>query len=42
MNQISVAFTQKQLAWLRSEAKRLGLSIGELMRRIIDEKREAK
>jgi hypothetical protein len=42
MNQLSIAFTAQQLSWLRSEAKRLGITMGELMRRLIDEKRVAK
>ena len=32
---------EPQLTWLRREAKRLGLTIGELIRRIIDTARSA-
>ena len=42
MPQISVAFGPAQLTWLRKQAKALGISMGDLIRRIIDEKREAK
>jgi hypothetical protein len=42
VNQISISFSPPQLKWLRAEAKRLGLTISELVRRILDEKREAK
>lgn len=31
-----------QLTWLRKEAKKLGVTMGEFLRRILDEKREAK
>ena len=37
---LNVTLTNPQLAFLRGEAKRLGLSIGELVRRIIDQHRE--
>jgi hypothetical protein len=37
---IYVTVTVPQLTWLEREAKRLGLSVGELVRRIIDEKRK--
>jgi hypothetical protein len=33
---MNVSFSPPQLAWLTREAKRLGVSIGELLRRIID------
>jgi len=33
-------FTKPQLEFLKSEAARLGLSIAELVRRIVDEYRE--
>jgi hypothetical protein len=36
MEHISVCFTRPQLTWLRAEAKRLGISIAELLRRMID------
>jgi hypothetical protein len=39
---ITVTLTGPQQTWLVREAKRLGVSIGELLRRIIDEFRIAK
>jgi hypothetical protein len=36
---INITVTAPQLMWLEREAKRLGLTVGELVRRIIDEKR---
>ena len=33
---LTITFTDPQLAWLRAEAKRLGISVGELHRRIVD------
>ncbi len=39
---MSVAMTQPQLAYLKSEAERQGISVGELLRRIIDQYRESK
>ena len=42
MNRISVSLPPPQHAWLTREATRLGLTIGELLRRIIDAAREAK
>ena len=38
--QRSVVFTVKQMVWLEKQAKELGLSIAEVVRRIVDEKRE--
>lgn len=38
----SIAFTEPQLKWLAQEAKRLGLSVADVVRRIIDEAREIK
>lgn len=35
-----VSFTEPQWQWLEQEAKRLGISIPELLRRIIDEARK--
>jgi hypothetical protein len=35
-----VQFTEPQLDYLRKEAARLGVSISELVRRVIDEHRE--
>jgi len=40
--QISIGFTVPQLRWLRAEARRLGLSISELLRRIVDSERAAR
>jgi hypothetical protein len=40
MKQISIAFTKQQLAWLRKQSKETGLSIGELLRRIVDQDRQ--
>jgi hypothetical protein len=40
--QRSIVLTKPQLAWLKSEAKRLGISIAEVIRRIIDANREQK
>ena len=37
----TVNLTPPQMSWLRREARRLGLTIGELLRRIIDDRREA-
>lgn len=39
MNRLSVTFTKKQLEYLVNEAKRLSISTGELVRRIIDRHR---
>lgn len=41
LNRTTINLTTPQLSWLRKEAKRLGLTLGELLRRIVDEKREA-
>jgi hypothetical protein len=40
MNRITVSFPQGALAWLRKEAKRLGITVGELLRRIVDDVRD--
>jgi hypothetical protein len=37
MDQISIAFTSRQHKALAAEAKRLGISIAELVRRILDQ-----
>ncbi len=37
-----ISFTQPQLEWLEMEAKRLGISIPELLRRIVDKARGTK
>jgi hypothetical protein len=39
---LTVTLTEPQLTWLEREAKRLGLSLGELLRRIIDTTRGSK
>jgi hypothetical protein len=36
-----ISFTAQQLAWLREEAARLGISVPELVRRIVDKARGA-
>ncbi len=36
-----ISFTQPQMEWLTAEAKRLGISIPELIRRIVDQARKA-
>jgi len=41
MRRLSFALPESALAWLHSEAQRLGISVGELLRRLIDEKRAA-
>lgn len=38
---MSVQFTEPLLAWLREEAKRQGVSIQELIRRLLDKARGA-
>lgn len=40
MDRISVSLAQPQHSWLTREAKRLGITIGELLRRLIDAARE--
>lgn len=41
MIKIVVSVTEPQQDWLKAEAARLGISVAELVRRIIDEKRGA-
>jgi hypothetical protein len=41
MQRMSISLTVQQVAWLRREAKRLGITIGELLRRLIDQTRGA-
>jgi hypothetical protein len=41
MDRISVSFSKPQLAYLRIEAKLFGISVGDLIRRIIDQHRAA-
>jgi len=42
MDRLSISLPRAQLDWLRAEATRLGVSMGELMRRLIDELRHPK
>ena len=42
MERRAIHLTDAQLAWLKREAKRLGITIADLVRRIIDMAREAK
>ena len=39
MTRTTIHLTEAQLAWLAREAKRLGLGVAELIRRILDERR---
>ena len=41
-NRRNLYFTDPQLAWLDAEAKRLGITFNELVRRIVDERRGAR
>ena len=41
MPRMTVVFSEPQMAWLKAEADRLGISINELIRRIIDKARLA-
>ena len=36
-----ISFTPPQLEWLEAESKRIGISVAELVRRIIDQARGA-
>lgn len=40
MQRITISLPDPQLSWLQSEAKRIGITIGELLRRLIDRVRE--
>jgi hypothetical protein len=42
VSRVSVPLTSPQDAYLRAEAERLGVSIAEVIRRIIDSYRESK
>lgn len=42
MQKQMLSFTDPQLAFLRDEAKRLGITVAELVRRIIDQYREVR
>jgi hypothetical protein len=39
MERISLSLPPPQIEWLRSEAERIGITVGELLRRIIDQSR---
>ena len=39
MDRMSISLSKPQRAYLRAEAERLGISIGDLIRRIIDQHR---
>ena len=39
---LTVTFTQPQKEWLELESARLGISVADLIRRIIDQHREGK
>ena len=38
---MTVSLTEPQLAFLKEEAERLGISVGDLIRRIVDQYRKA-
>jgi hypothetical protein len=38
---LTVRFTEPQLAWLKAEAAKFGVSIGDMVRRIVDDYRTA-
>ena len=40
--QRGVVFTKPQMAWIKAQAKELGVSIAEVVRRAIDEVRSTK
>jgi hypothetical protein len=42
MERLSISLPPVQMAWLRAEAASLGVTIGELLRRIIDTHRTPK
>jgi Ribbon-helix-helix protein, copG family len=42
MERISISVAPPQMSWLKHEAKRLGVTIGELLRRLIDQVRDGK
>ena len=39
MPRISCSLSDQQMEWLRAEARRIGITVGELLRRIIDQSR---
>ena len=42
MERITVSLPDPQMAWLKREAQRIGIPIGELLRRLIDQVRDSK
>ena len=42
MDRLSFSLPEPQMSWLRREAERIGITIGELLRRIIDQVRDGK
>lgn len=42
MDRITISLPEPQMLWIKREAKRLGVTIGELLRRIIDQVRDSK
>ena len=42
MTRTSFALPDDTLNWLRAEAARLGISVGELLRRLLDQHRDRK
>jgi hypothetical protein len=42
MQRITVSLPDPTMAWLKAEAKRIGITIGELLRRLIDQVRDSK
>lgn len=38
--QRSIVFTKPQMAWLLKRAKELGITVSDVIRRLIDERRE--
>lgn len=38
---INIVVTKPQLLWLEREAKRLGIRVGEVIRRLLDQVRDA-
>ena len=41
LERITIGLGSPAIAWLRKEAKKRGISIGELLRRIVDQARDA-
>jgi len=42
MDRISFSLPQPQMSWLKREAKTLGITVAELLRRLIDQVRNGK